>query len=143
MNKNIIALQGISHIGKTTTLKCLIAKIEKTYKIDVLYDGVKDLIVVARINNKKLGITTYGDSRRELVEDFNLMGKCDLYVCACHTKGGTVDFLEQETSNGLLLKHGKWYYKEKGYKYNFDKTVSKINNMQANLIYEEIIEILK
>ena len=144
MNKKIIALQGASNTGKSCTLKLLIDIISNNqHCVSVLFTGKNDMIVVAEINGKKLGITTYGDTREELENDFKKIGICDLYVCASRSKGGTVDFLEKETVNGLLIIHGKWYFESTNYNCNSTTVLSKINCMQANEIYNEIIDILK
>ena len=143
MNKKIITLQGKGNTGKTRTLKCLIEKIKQQHEIEELYVGNENAVIITKINNKKLGVTTYGDTRKELEEKFDLMGECDFYVCASRSKGDTLKFLEEETAQGILIKHGKWYFESKDYKCDFKNIVSEINNMQTQVIYKEIIDILK
>ena len=142
MNKNIITLQGISNTGKTRTLKLLIDKIKANYNAQTIFDG-NDRIIVATINDKKLGITTCGDRRFDLENDFKRMGSCDLYVCASRTKGSTISFLKYETTNGMLITHGKWYFEAQNYNVIISSVRNSFNEMQANIIYDEIVDILK
>lgn len=135
MNK-IIALQGKSNTGKTTTLSALIKKIDKNYNIQLLKNRT-DKIAIVNINGKRLGITTAGDNRKTLDNCFDLMGKCDLYVCACRLKGETVNFLESKAKCQKVIFHGKWYIIN-----DFISDREKANNAQAKLIYDEIINIL-
>lgn len=143
MKKKIITLQGKSGTGKTTTLKLLIDKISKIYPTDFLRNNKIDIAVTVNINGKRVGITTRGDNKYCLEHDFNLMGLCDLYICACRTKGETIDFLSSESNGGLLICHGKWYVSTKA---TCLKDISKIRNninlKQTDELYKELQSLL-
>lgn len=145
--KTIIALQGRSGTGKTTTLRMLIEKVKKTYNTtikEICHDAQKDLYAIAEINGKKVGITTRGDTEWCLKIDFEKMGNCQLYVCACRTKGDTVKFIEKQAENGLLVYHGKWYYKSNNKNFKDEEhIINKINQSQVDVIYKEMISLLQ
>ena len=47
----------------------------------------KDRWFVFETNNKRIGIISRGDSARAINEGFDLIGKCDYYICASHLYG--------------------------------------------------------
>lgn len=144
MDKRIIALQGKGNTGKTTTLLQLISVIEcKGYKIYVKKPHRTEKVVVADINGITVGITTRGDNKECLKTDFAVLGKCDLYVCACRSSGETVDFLNGEAGNGTVTYHGKWYVNSSsgGKEENADREAA--NERQASMLFDKIIEITK
>lgn len=146
MERTIIALQGKSGTGKTTTLGMLIKKVKKIYNTTIketYRDGQRDLYAIVEINGKKVGITTRGDTEECLEIDFEKMGNCQLYVCACRTKGGTVEFVEKQAKNGLLIYHGKWYYKSNNKSFKGkEHIINEINQSQVDMIYKEILSLL-
>ena len=137
MDKKIIALQGTSSRGKTTTLKLLIAEMSKKHPVDIIDNSTAEQVAIVDIDGKKVGITTRGDSQYCLETDFKRLGDCDLYVCACRSKGETLRFLENESRSGLLLYHGKWYFSVGNGTYtNVSTTMyDSINSAQVNAIY--------
>ena len=154
----IIALQGKSHTGKSYCLQKLIYKISKRSKFvcvhprditkfnELIQNGISttknssmvDFLVYGKIDDKTIGIITYGDNEKSLAKGFDRLMKynCDLYVCACRTHGETVDFLEKLTANGKLVLHGRWHVNEEKYR---DITV----NNQVEELESEIKEMLK
>ena len=131
MNKRIITLQGKSDTGKTETLKILIDKLSKIYPVTIfkkIHDKKsEDLVVEVELKDKKLGITTRGDSRYYLERDFRKLGDCDLYVCASRTKGATIDFLDEQTNSGIL---------------SVKSLRDSFNEKQADEIFDEIMAII-
>ena len=143
MEKKIIALQGKSGTGKTTTLKLLIDKIASIYPTKTVHKNNSDIAVIADIDGKTVGITTRGDNEECLAKDFEYMGLCDLYICACRTKGESVDFLESEANGGLLIYHGKWYVSAKiGNLKNISDIRNGVNSQQVDEIYKELLSLL-
>ncbi len=114
----IIALQGKHNCGKTATLKQLI---EIVHKDNFTYEGVNpkgDVLELCRRpkgdmqywcthNGVKIGITTRGDARRYLQADFFTGRKNfndrDIVVCAIRSRGGTVDFVNEHSTDGLVI----------------------------------------
>lgn len=141
MNKRIITLQGKSKTGKTTTIRKLIEKIENQYTVTELFNG-EDRVISADIKGKKLGITSCGDTKSALENDFAMMGDCDLYVCASRTKGDTIDFLNEQTKFGVLITHGKWYFSSTNNSLDDDIEHVMINEQQVNAIYDQIMELI-
>ena len=120
----IVALQGRSNSGKTTTLKELIKTIIDQGIME--YENVvpKSKVIAACSSNQgdvqcwftyrgvKIGITTRGDDARVLEDDFfgkkrNFRDR-DIVVCAIRSKGETVSFVEKH-SCGRLIVHGRWF----------------------------------
>lgn len=111
-NLKIIALYGRSNTGKTATLKKLIKTLEKS---SVVHEDSRDYAkgdrcCVLEYMGKKVGVTSAGDDSGILEKAFDFMVgyNCDLYICATHTKGKTVRFVEKLTENGMLMWHSKW-----------------------------------
>ena len=116
----IIALQGKHNCGKTATLKQLIGMIygdkdaftfedvKPIGDVPVLYRKEKgDLQYWCTYNGVKIGITTRGDHRRFLQADFFANKKNfrdrDIIVCAIRSSGGTVDFVSEHSTDGLII----------------------------------------
>ncbi len=92
----------------------------------------------------KVGLTTKGDDDDALDKDFLLLGKCDLYICASHTYGSTVTWLQNRTKNGYLLRLSKaTVLQEQGQVPNVAViTEQAINTWQAEKIFEIVISLL-
>ena len=103
----IIALQGKCDAGKSTTLRCLIQEMmakgfaplgeEKPGAITRIAAG-DDLWVLFEKNDKKIAVTTRGDTQENIEKDLKAAknyvdGAVDIFVCAAHTYGKTVDFI--------------------------------------------------
>lgn len=144
MIKVIIALQGKGDTGKTTTLKMLIEIIKQNgHVVTTLKQYKKDIVIVAEINGKNIGVTTRGDFKSYLATDFAEFEKwsCGLCVCACRCKGDTVDFLKEQSKGNTLIYHGEWYIEPKECT-DLASDIEKANTYQAQIIYDEIIRML-
>ena len=111
-NKTILALQGHSSRGKTATLNYLIKKLAAEPDANPTIsekDKWEDCWANVYYHGKKIGLLTLGDYESYLKTQLAELEKFDpdLYVCACRTKGQTVDFLEKESKSLFLV--GKWY----------------------------------
>ncbi len=118
----VIALQGRGNSGKTQTISILIDMIlEHTEcsdgKIELLSPKERlcfyDKECVFSYFGQKVAITTLGDDENGLNEwlkrvDFEF-GEADIYICACHTRGKTLDFLLKRFGNENLILYGKNY----------------------------------
>lgn len=146
----VIALQGKSNTGKTTTLKRMILTIIQnnifdTTLIDNLAKIIKkcllstgDVKCMFTYKNIKIGVTTRGDARRFLEYDFNEFFKgCDIVVCAVHTSGETIEYIREKGNDGILI-HTKWFVET-----NDIKTIEKVNLIQSNFLINEIKRVAK
>lgn len=161
MTKKVIALQGKSNTGKTTTIHALIMKLlnEKTRfkfvaserigrnkgtvdNINILMQrlnkGYDTWVVFEKIEtHEKIGITCRGDAKKYLVKDFDAMRKssegkgCDFYVCAVHTVGDTVNFLIEEFGVLNTYYWGRPQVAEEDYK--------SLNERDTNILYNIIL----
>lgn len=149
-NMKIVSLYGGGGTGKTTTLKSLIGLLEKNGQLINGKNNVKDSWGVFELfnangKNVKVGITTKGDTVGALEKDFKKMLSydCDLYVCASHTYGSTVTWLQNRTKNGYLLRLSKATVQEQGQMPNVAIiTEQAINTWQAEKLFEIVISLL-
>lgn len=95
----VLALWGKPNNGKSETILKFVdlliahgAEIESTKNSRF---NAKDKWLVLKYKNKLIGITSRGDTRDLLEEDFNNFKKCDICICATHTRGATVKFIEE------------------------------------------------
>ena len=115
-NRNIITVSEKDNKGKTAMLCILIDMMKTTSCFHHIADrkrnsNAKDKTCIFQLKgtDKKVGITTTGDMCYCLAEEFAWMQEynCDLYICASHLSGGTLDWLMARTKNGYLLRLGK------------------------------------
>lgn len=95
----ILVLWGKSNNGKSETILKLIdllisngAEIKNAKNSRI---NAKDKWVILSYKSKIIGVTTRGDTRDLLEEDFENFKTCDICVCATHLYGGTVKFIEE------------------------------------------------
>lgn len=150
--KKIIALQGKDETGKTETLKKLIKKMMSVAQIVATEEKF-----IARMNNehwdvwaifeyegRHIAITTRGDQECFINDNISKMEgiaaqndfEIDVYICAIHTYGKTLDCIENKAKELGIKPHiyGKATY-------NCDKSPNEkniqtqINDWQANFIF--------
>ena len=136
-----VVIYGKASVGKTETLKNLIALIKRNgYKIHKEEDRGDDRVIVAEVRGKKVGITSRGDSMDILADDFEWMGECDLYVCASRTKGQTVEFLKKNFS--IILWQNRWNVLKNDYGFSFTSLYKDSQETQGKMLYDLIVNIL-
>lgn len=98
-NTRILALWGKANNGKSETILKLIdllisngAEIKNAKNSRI---NAKDKWVILSYKSKIIGVTTRGDTRALLEEDFENFKTCDICVCATHLYGGTVKFIAE------------------------------------------------
>ncbi len=146
----IIALQGKSNVGKTTTLKQMILTIlnNNLFQLNDNYDRQTiiegcckpkgDVQCVFENNGIKIGITTRGDTKECLEEDFSKhFTNCDMVVCAVHTSGGTVNFIKGKGSDGVII-HTKWFVEPQT-----GTRKDEVNVVQSNYLIKEVQDLIK
>ena len=114
----VIALQENEKRGKTTTLKILIDIIghreDATFVAKrTKYTNSKDTWAIFNLNGKIVAITTRGDTRKCIEDDLKNMLKetahIDVFVCAVHESGQTVECVNDLSGEDTLLIIGKAY----------------------------------
>jgi GTPase SAR1 family protein len=142
--RKIYVLIGVSNSGKTTTLRELISWIIKTFQTKFKLFNVKennidsgDINVLFNLIkwNIIIGVSTYGDTRKLLLEAFEIfrINNAKIGFCACKSYGETVDFLkEYASSNSIELV---WIYKS--------KAVNKQDQIECKRNNDLHLEILK
>lgn len=148
----VLTLCGKSNVGKSTTLRLLIETLDNTdgFNVDVTcnsktitkpisaYNG--DLRCLCIYKKYLIGITTRGDRDDILQNEFDVLNrehKCDLIICASHTKGKTLLLAEKMSHGDDFVVHSKWYVQPK----NKNKE-NKINKCQVDFLIEEIKALL-
>lgn len=139
---NCLVLYGKSNTGKTKTLKRLIELIKDNGYTPIKPEEERDAdkIVVFDIKGRKVGITSRGDAVDLLADDFAWMGDCDLYVCASHSRGNTVEFLEKKFSR--IIWQRRWDVLQDKYGIAFTSLYNDSNEAQAKTLYNLITDIL-
>ncbi|MEQ5205900.1 MULTISPECIES: hypothetical protein [unclassified Proteus (in: enterobacteria)] len=142
--KHILALSGTSNSGKTTTIKVIHKKLLKHFEghcIETNYlskRATTEILRIIQIDEFKIGIVSKGDPmdisdptclKNSLA--FLMKKGCHLIICACRTKGKTVEYILEckpkyasifydKNKEATELKEDKW--KEVANKV-FDKTI--------------------
>jgi hypothetical protein len=116
----LYALKGVSNCGKTTTLRLVFKMLKDMYVVsekeqikyhpNFVENGNKDIqdiaVTMSDINGKRIGIMSEGDADKYLKDAIRyfVSVNCDVIFCACRTKGGTVECIEE-----LAIKLGLYY----------------------------------
>lgn len=93
MKKIAIAVWGTAGIGKTSTIRRVFDRLNVEGKEPDKTIG-QDICTIINLNNgKKIGIASLGDPCPDQPKwiDYLVRNHCDVIVCACRTKGNTVD----------------------------------------------------
>ena len=149
-NMKIVSLYGSGGTGKTTTLKILAGLLQRIGQFtNKAPRRNKEVCGVFSIHNAKgqeikVGLTTKGDDDGALDKDFSLLGHCDLYVCASHTYGSTLTWLQNQTKNGYLLRLSKATVENMQGHVPKVATITEraINTWQAEKLFEIVISLL-
>ncbi|MDR3012869.1 MAG: hypothetical protein LBU70_06630 [Chitinispirillales bacterium] len=143
--KIVVALKGISKIGKTETLKKLIKILLELPSGNILYqssDKYKDAILIIKIKGLIIGVITQGDPGTELdkklyeMKSFN----CSLIFCASRTRGDTISVVKDFSikHNFGLIWTSTYYAEIKEIYYNIDG----LNELKAEQLLKLGLSIL-
>ena len=155
--RKIIALQGKEKVGKTATLKKLIERLhavatciaQEQKWASRMKNANRDACAVFAYKGSYITITTRGDEEKFIIEDFDAMEvvaqeegfEIDVYICAVHTKGKTIDYVETKAASigAELHIYGKATYKcDNLSQIQLIKMQSQINELQAEWIFTNI-----
>jgi ABC-type dipeptide/oligopeptide/nickel transport system ATPase component len=102
--KKIVALQGSSNCGKSTTIRNVFELLVKKYNIQP--SQIQDCypnhgkhpdckVILKNVNGHKIGIEGQGDPNSRQKQSFDDFAKdgCDIIFCTCRTSGMTVDWI--------------------------------------------------
>jgi len=137
--KKIIALKGKSRSGKTSTIKILHELLGENGFTQTEFTKIKygDFIAVFSKNDKKIGITSTGDTYNLVLSALqNLINenKCNICVCACRT----IDRITPGTKDAILeFSNYKPQFVEKTLDNN-ESTQETTNNKDAKLLPDSI-----
>lgn len=158
----ILVLIGKSNSGKTSSIKHLILKLLAQDGIEVVYTSrffssdpeqlsknikdnwktdrnhIRDMTVLLKHQGEKIGITTYGDSLKEILSALKTIekrfGGCDMFVCGRHKNNKFEnEFAEYKVNN--------FYYVEKVRASSMDD-FDNANKTTGNELFEKILGIL-
>ena len=94
---------------------------------------VNNHTVTFGINNKKIGLTTYGDTEWHIRQAIKCFKGCDIVFCACRTRGKGCKYLK-ETYDSLIWV-GKTYFKSKGSPLS-SRLIEFTNKKQVEILWE-------
>jgi len=160
INMKIVALYGKGSVGKTTTLKTLLAKILRSLPsiksvLDTSLNGetidefiadafardtansVTNCYAVVEINGRKVGLTTMGDDANSMKAHFEKFAECELCFCAARTHGSSCDFVYSQANGDAVV----WYQQTNVSASNgvdVDIRRNAANDSMANLLYNEL-----
>ena len=144
----IIVLQQKSNTGKTTVITKLYHKLSVSYKKLAFKkeNDYEDFSAVFRIGEHVIGITSIGDSAKDLKNAFDFFEKhnCELVVVCCHKKndgGRSKEFiitkaLEYKTE---IVWSTKAYLQQWNTLYEPYEEIDVINDIQARILLQEIL----
>lgn len=139
-----LVLYGRSNTGKTGTLMKLMDLIKsKGYLVinsTFPIDSFGDRRIITEIKGKRIGITSRGDTRAVLEEDYMWAGECDWFICASRTKGQTEDFINKSFSTILWQK--RWQVLDDKLGFSFSALYDESQMNQAKMILELLENIL-
>ena len=89
----IICFKGKANTGKSTIIKRIL---NEFFKITLIPKDKKDFSLCFLYEGKKVGICSYGDSKRDMKKWLKPLKneKCEIIICASHTRGETIEFVE-------------------------------------------------
>ena len=144
----IIALQQKSNTGKTTVITKLYHKLSVSYKKLAFQkeNDYEDFSAVFRIGENVIGITSIGDSVKDLENAFDFFEKynCELVVACCHKKndsGKSKEYLlkkEAEYKTNVIW-YTKAYLQYWNTLYTPYEEIDTINDIQASILLQEIL----
>ena len=152
LKTKVFVINGISESGKTTKIKLIAEKLinkgaKVIYQKELSYPNGTDFWYILEYKQKILAITTQGDSERDLKQWYEYMQKnlrnysdkidFDYYICACRTKGKTINFLNEIFNGYEKIYHSSWYV-NKGNLNKDDEIYDIANEVQANGIIKII-----
>ena len=145
-NKIVIALYGRSNIGKTATLKKVIDKLGRKYKVNDARETLStanDKLVIVDIDGVKVGISTGGDEKNMIKGCITkLFNKgCNIIVTATRSRCAPVEVVEEfcETNNYKLdwVKKSSTVSKEISLE-ELNKRNNKYNEIDSEIILDAI-----
>ena len=96
---SVLALWGKPNNGKSETIlkfvDLLIAHGAEIESAENSWFNTTDKWFVLKYKSILIGVTSRGDTRALLEEDFKNFMDCDICICATHTRGATVKFIEE------------------------------------------------
>jgi hypothetical protein len=101
MKKQLIALSGKGSVGKSSTIKIVYSLLQKKYPTLTVVveplESAKEVRVVVRINGKRIGIESRGDTRGVVSRALSIFAesKCHIILCATRSRGSTWDAVEE------------------------------------------------
>lgn len=113
-NSKAIVLWGRENTGKTTTLNLLVYKLINI-GANVLFGNFSRTVLinnyltenhyaVFEYDSKKIAVITAGDNDKTLDDYFSKIDcDCDIYVCACRTKGCSCNYIKTLFSENNIL----------------------------------------
>ena len=106
----ILALQGVANSGKTTRIKEFLEEFRKrgANEVSKIGCGSQDIALLLNYRGCLVGVTSLGDSDKELKRLFSQASKCDLCICACRTHGGTVALIRENAGLDDCIILPKW-----------------------------------
>ncbi|MBA4190805.1 MAG: hypothetical protein C0467_22695 [Planctomycetaceae bacterium] len=143
MERTMIALWGISNLGKTTTIRRVYDTLRREGRvIDPGRPSRKEVkAAVLEIDGVKVGFASPGDIAEILEENLEplIAAGCVVIVCATHTKGGTVDMVRQLASQANPAYKLVWIEKacrqtdhDNGNQKKADEIIAEVRKAVAN-----------
>jgi len=104
--KQIIALQGIGNSGKTTTIQRLRSSLlTSKFSERTISTNNKDFTSIFTRQGKAIGVTSYGDTSYIVAGELDVLKSCDIIICACRSRGGSVCAVREASENvGFITK---------------------------------------
>ena len=109
--KTVIAFKGAANQGKTTVIKKMVELMNKKYGTTIEIPDTGDFKEDFNIGGCKIGVGSQGDDRNSqgiILQKFK-EASCDIIICACRTRRGTVNNIEKLKESGYRIVWVKTY----------------------------------
>lgn len=107
-----IILYGTGNSGKTTTLYKFYDKHIKDnseFTVSEIKFSGKDYMAIVEYHGYKIGIYTWGDTKKLIEDGGKYTKECDIIICTARSKGKGYQYFDKLTVPQIWIEMGRFY----------------------------------